>query len=144
MIPVTCFEGQTVAVFGLGGSGLASCHALKAGGAEVIAGDDSPERLAQAAKAGFSSAELRSVSWENFAALVLTPGVPLTHPAPHWCVEMAHKAGIEVIGDVELFCRERRRHAPSAPIVAITGANGKSFSSALSAHLLCDAGYDVQ
>ena len=33
MIPVTSFAGKTVAVFGLGGSGLASCHALKAGGA---------------------------------------------------------------------------------------------------------------
>ncbi len=144
MIPVACFEGQTVAVFGLGGSGLASCHALKAGGAEVIAGDDSPERLAQAAKAGFITADLRSVAWENFAALVLTPGVPLTHPAPHWTVEMAHKAGIEVIGDVELFCRERRRHAPSAPFVAITGTNGKSTTTALTAHLMRQAGFDVQ
>jgi len=144
MIPVTCFEGQTIAVFGLGGSGLASCHALKAGGAEVIAGDDSPERLAQAAKSGFITADLRGVSWENFAALVLTPGVPLTHPAPHWTVEMAHKAGIEVIGDVELFCRERRRHAPSAPFVAITGTNGKSTTTALTAYLMREAGFDVQ
>src|SRR3569833_3374562 len=144
MIPVTCFEGQTVAVFGLGGSGLASCHALKAGGAEVIAGDDSPERLAQAAKAGFITAEQRTVSWENFAALILTPGVPLTHPAPHWSVEMARKAGVEVIGDVELFCRARRRHAPDAPFVAITGTNGKSTTTALLAHLMRVAGYDTQ
>lgn len=144
MIPVTCFDGQTVVVFGLGGSGLASCHALKAGGAEVVAGDDSPERLAQAAKAGFITADLRSVSWENFAALILTPGVPLTHPAPHWTVEMARKAGIEVIGDIELFCRERRRHAPSAPFVAITGTNGKSTTTALTAHLMREAGFDVQ
>jgi UDP-N-acetylmuramoylalanine--D-glutamate ligase len=131
-------------VFGLGGSGLASCHALKAGGAEVIAGDDGLDRLAEAAKAGFTTADLRTVSWANFAALVLTPGVPLTHPAPHWSVLKAREAGIEVIGDIELFCRERRRHAPNAPFVAITGTNGKSTTTALIAHLMRFAGYDTQ
>jgi UDP-N-acetylmuramoylalanine--D-glutamate ligase len=144
MIPITSFAGKTVAVFGLGGSGLASCHALKAGGAEVIAGDDGLDRLAEAAKAGFTTADLRTVSWANFAALVLTPGVPLTHPAPHWSVLKAREAGIEVIGDIELFCRERRRHAPNAPFVAITGTNGKSTTTALIAHLMSVAGYDTQ
>jgi len=144
MIPVTSFAGKTVAVFGLGGSGLASCHALKAGGAEVIAGDDGAENVAKAAHAGFITADLRSASWSNFAALILTPGAPLTHPAPHWSVLMAREAGVEVIGDIELFCRERRRHAPDAPFVAITGTNGKSTTTALIAHLMTVAGYDTQ
>jgi UDP-N-acetylmuramoylalanine--D-glutamate ligase len=144
LIPVTSFAGKTVAVFGLGGSGLASCHALKAGGAEVIAGDDSADNLAKAAQAGFITADLRKVSWANFAALVLTPGAPLTHPAPHWSVLAAREAGVEVIGDIELFCRERRRHAPDAPFVAITGTNGKSTTTALVAHLMREAGHDVQ
>ena len=116
MIPVTSFAGKTVAVFGLGGSGLASCHALKAGGAEVIAGDDNADNVAKAAQAGFITADLRTVSWTNFAALILTPGAPLTHPAPHWSVLMARQAGVEVIGDIELFCRERRRHAPECAV----------------------------
>src|SRR5690242_18773660 len=144
MIPVTSFAGKTVAVFGLGGSGLASCHALRAGGAEVVAGDDGADRLAEAEKAGFRTADLRQVPWTDFAALVLAPGVPLTHPAPHWSVRMAREAGIEVIGDIELFCRERRRHAPDAPFVAITGTNGKSTTTALIAHLMRFAGYDTQ
>src|SRR2546423_10437053 len=144
MIPVTSFAGKTVAVFGLGGSGLASCHALKAGGAEVIAGDDSADNVAKAAHAGFITADLRNVSWANFAALILTPGAPLTHPSPHWSVLMARQAGVEVIGDIELFCRERRRHAPEAPFVAITGTNGKSTTTALIAHLMRVAGYDTQ
>src|ERR1700709_2456176 len=83
MTPVTSFSNKTVAVFGLGGSGLASCHALKGGGAKVGAADDNVESLAQAAKAGFTTANLRDVPWTDFAALVLAPGVPLTHPAPH-------------------------------------------------------------
>jgi len=144
MTPVTFLAGKTVAVFGLGGSGLASCHALKAGGAKVIAGDDSTDNVAKAARAGFITADLRTVSWANFAALILTPGAPLTHPSPHWSVLMARQAGVEVIGDIELFCRERRRHAPDAPFVAITGTNGKSTTTALIAHLMRFAGYDSQ
>jgi len=142
--PVTSFAGKTVAVFGLGGSGLASCHALKAGGAEVIACDDSADKMAEAVRAGFITADLRTVSWANFAALVLTPGVPLTHPKPHWTVLAARQAGVEVIGDVELFCRERKRHAPDAPFIAITGTNGKSTTTALIAHLVREAGFDTQ
>src|ERR1700750_2666872 len=144
MTPAPSFAGKTVAVFGLGGSGLASCHALKAGGAEVIAGDDSADNVAKAAQAGFITADLRTVSWSNFAALILTPGAPLTHPAPHWSVLLAREAAVEVIGDIELFCRERRRHAPNAPFVAITGTNGKSTTTALIAHLTKVAGYDTQ
>ncbi len=144
MIPVSSFAGQTVAVFGLGGSGLASCHALKAGGAEVIACDDSADNIAKAAQAGFITADLRTTSWDSFAALVLSPGVPLTHPSPHWSVLAARAAGVPIIGDIELFCRERRRHAPSAPFVAITGTNGKSTTTALTAHLMRSAGYDTQ
>jgi UDP-N-acetylmuramoylalanine--D-glutamate ligase len=144
MIPVTSFAGKTVAVFGLGSSGLASCHALKAGGANVIAGDDSADNLAKAAQEGFTTVDLRKESWAKFACLVLAPGVPLTHPAPHWSVLLAREAGCEVIGDIELFCRERRRHAPDAPFVAITGTNGKSTTTALIAHLMRFAGYETQ
>jgi UDP-N-acetylmuramoylalanine--D-glutamate ligase len=144
LIPVTSFAGKTVAVFGLGGSGLASCYALKAGGAEVVAGDDGAEKLAEAAGAGFLTVDLRKENWSRFSALVLTPGAPLTHPAPHWSVLAAREAGVEVIGDIELFCRERQRHAPDAPFVAITGTNGKSTTTALIAHLMRVAGYDTQ
>src|SRR5258708_7262135 len=142
MIPVTTLAGKQVAVFGRGGSGLASCWALAAGGAEVIACDDDAGRMAEAARAGFASADLRQIDWSKLAALVLAPGVPLTHPVPHWSVGFARAAGVEVIGDIELFCRERRRHAGQAPFVAITGTNGKSTTTALVAHLLRSAGQD--
>ncbi len=144
MIKVTTFAGKTVAVFGLGGSGLASCRALAAGGAQVLACDDDVERTVAAARAGFATADLAEVDWSKIAALVLAPGVPLTHPAPHWTVGFARAAGVEVIGDIELFCRERRRHAAGAGFVAITGTNGKSTTTALVAHLLGAAGHDVQ
>ena len=144
MIPVTAFAGKKVAVFGLGGSGLVSASALLAGGADVVAFDDDAQSVAKANAAGIPTADLHDVDWSRISALVLAPGVPLTHPAPHWIVELARKAGVAVIGDIELFCRERATLAPDAPFVAITGTNGKSTTTALIAHLVASAGLDAQ
>jgi UDP-N-acetylmuramoylalanine--D-glutamate ligase len=144
MTPVTVFAGRKVALFGLGGSGLATVRALMAGGAEVSAWDDSPASRDKAIAAGVTVVDLAAADWSGFAALILAPGVPLTHPQPHWTVEKAKAAGVEVIGDVELFFRERAKIAPSAPVVCITGTNGKSTTTALIAHVLRQAGRDVQ
>ena len=144
MIPCTSFAGKKVAVFGLGGSGLAGAQALLAGGAEVTGFDDNAASVAKASEAGIATADLRGLDWSNIAALLLAPGVPLTHPAPHWSVELARAAGVEVIGDVELYCRERRRLAPQSPFVAITGTNGKSTTTALIHHLLTSAGRSAE
>ncbi|ASY57181.1 UDP-N-acetylmuramoyl-L-alanine--D-glutamate ligase [Sinorhizobium sp. CCBAU 05631] len=144
MIPVTTFKGRKAALFGLGGSGLATAEALVAGGAVVTAWDDNPESVAKADAAGLATADLRHVDWTAFAAFVLSPGVPLTHPKPHWAVDLAHQAGVEIIGDVELFVRERRAHAPECPFIAITGTNGKSTTTALIAHILKTSGRDTQ
>ena len=144
MTPITAFAGKKVAVFGLGGSGLASASALLAGGADVIAFDDDARSVAKARAAGIATADLHEIVWGDLGALVLAPGVPLTHPDPHWSVKLAKAAGVEVIGDIELFCRERRRLAPDAPFVAITGTNGKSTTTTLVAHLAASAGMDTQ
>jgi UDP-N-acetylmuramoylalanine--D-glutamate ligase len=144
VIPVTAFAGKKVAVFGLGGSGLVSASALLAGGADVIACDDDAQSVAKANAAGIPTADLRQADWSKIAALVLAPGVPLTHPAPHWVVNLARQAAVAIIGDIELFCRERAKLAPDAPFVAITGTNGKSTTTALIAHLAASAGLDAQ
>ncbi len=144
MIAATTFAGRLVAVFGLGGSGVATAQALLAGGAVVAAWDDSEAARANAVAAGVPLLDLTSAEWRGFAALVLSPGVPLTHPRPHWTVGRAREAGVEVIGDIEIFCRERRHRAPAAPFVAITGTNGKSTTTALIAHILRTSGRDVQ
>jgi UDP-N-acetylmuramoylalanine--D-glutamate ligase len=143
MTPVTTFAGRRVALFGLGGSGLVTAQALIAGGADVVAWDDAEPQRARARAAGVAVADLREMGWQGVAALILTPGAPLTHPAPHWSVPLARAAGAEVIGDVELFCRERRARAPWAPFIAITGTNGKSTTTALTAHLARTLGHEV-
>jgi UDP-N-acetylmuramoylalanine--D-glutamate ligase len=144
MIPVTSLADKKVALFGLGGSGLVTAKALVAGGADVIAFDDNPDSVAKAQSEGIPTADLRTLDWSKLAVFVLAPGVPLTHPKPHWSVDLAKAAGVEVIGDIELFVRERRAHAPTCPFIAITGTNGKSTTTALIAHILKSAGRDTQ
>lgn len=144
MTPITVFAGRRVALFGLGGSGLVTARALLAGGAAVSAWDDNEKSREKAAAEGIAVVDLASADWSAFSAFVLSPGVPLTHPQPHWTVAKARAAGVEIIGDIELFFRERAKVAPAAPVVCITGTNGKSTTTALIAHVLRSAGRDVQ
>jgi UDP-N-acetylmuramoylalanine--D-glutamate ligase len=144
MIPITTFSGLDVAVFGLGASGNATALALMQGGARVAAWDDGEAGRLGARNAGIPLVDLFREEWARFAALVLAPGVPLTHPEPHWTVAKAEAAGVEIIGDIELFCRERASVCPEAAFIAITGTNGKSTTTALIAHVLKEARRDVQ
>jgi UDP-N-acetylmuramoylalanine--D-glutamate ligase len=144
MIPASTFRGRRVALFGLGGSGLATARSLVAGGADVSAWDDNPAQVEAASAAGIPVADLRELDWASVDTLVLAPGVPLTHPKPHWTVDLASSHGVEIIGDVEIFVRERRAHAPGSPFIAITGTNGKSTTTALIAHLIGHSGRDAQ
>lgn len=139
MIEITSFAERNVAVFGLGRSGLAAAHALLAGGARVDAWDDDPARREAAKSAGVPLCDHATLDWRDCAALVLSPGVPLTHPAPHWVVDLAREAGCEVIGDVELFAREGLPN----PVAAITGTNGKSTTTALTGFLIEACGREV-
>ena len=147
MIAVRSFADRQVGIFGLARSGLAAVRALKAGGAEVFAWDDKDELRRSAAAEGAAISHWRDWPWDKIAALVLSPGVPLTHPKPHDIVVKAKQAGVEVIGDIELFAREIRPDpaAPNrAPVIAVTGTNGKSTTTALIGHILAAAGFDAQ
>ena len=145
MIPVPGFEGRRVAVFGLGRSGITAARALKAGGATPILWDDGVSGRLQAQAEGFVVEDLTTADWSGFAALVLSPGAPLTHPKPHWTVDKARAAGVPVVGDIELFARaldalpEGRRPW----VIAITGTNGKSTTTALIGWVLQQAGLTV-
>jgi UDP-N-acetylmuramoylalanine--D-glutamate ligase len=144
MTPATSFRGKRVALFGLGGSGLSTAKALLAGGADVVAWDDSEKSVAKANAAGITTRDLKNENFAQFSSLVLAPGVPLTHPEPHWSVKQARAANLEIIGDIEVFSRERAALDADAPFIAITGTNGKSTTTALIGHIVRQAGLDAQ
>jgi UDP-N-acetylmuramoylalanine--D-glutamate ligase len=129
-------------VFGLGRTGIATAKALEAGGALVSCWDDTGTARERAQTAGLSLDDLNRRDWGDIAALVLSPGIPLTHPKPHRVVELARAVGAPVIGDVELFALainampDKRR----PKVVGITGTNGKSTTTALVGHILRETG----
>jgi len=150
MIAVSIFNNKNIALFGLGESGLVTAQALKQGGARIVAFDDELQACERARQAGIEVADLRLADWHQISALILTPGVPLTHPEPHWTVRLAQQHHVEIIGDIELFMRERALAMvregigeEDCPLIAITGTNGKSTTTALIAHLLQASGHDV-
>ncbi len=141
MFPAHSFKNKKVALFGLARSGLACAEALRLGGAQVVAWDDS-EAAVNAAKAqNVPVSDLHGIDFKSLDCLVLSPGVPLTHPEPHWTVSKAKAVGVEIIGDTEVFQREVT--GTGARIVAVTGTNGKSTTTALIGHIFRASGRDV-
>lgn len=132
------FRDRRVGVLGLARSGLAVARALRAGGADVVAWDDDPAALQRALELGAWPGSTDDLP--ELAALVVSPGVPLHHPAPHPLVAAARALGVPVTGDVELFAEV----VGARPIVGVTGTNGKSTTTALVHHLLLAAGRPAQ
>ncbi|MDB5407485.1 MAG: UDP-N-acetylmuramoyl-L-alanine--D-glutamate ligase [Rhodospirillales bacterium] len=139
MITVSAFKDRKIGVLGLGRSGLVAARALAAGGARVMAWDDAAATRDKAAAAGVAIVDLATADLAGMAALVLSPGIPHTHPAPHPVVVRAREAGAEIIGDIELLARTQRE----AAMVGITGTNGKSTTTSLIAHIVGSAGRQV-
>lgn len=144
MIAVTAYEGRRVGVLGLGRSGLATCAALVAGGAEVCAWDDSAEGRARAEAAGFAPVDLtRHGALDGLAALITSPGIPHLYPAPHPVIGAALAAGVPVDNDIGLFFQTLGEMDEAPKVVCVTGSNGKSTTTALITHLLREAGRPV-
>lgn len=139
---INCFymEGLPVAVMGLGKSGLPTAKALMESGAEVWAWDDDRMKRDEAAAEGVPLVDLTRCDWREVTTLVLSPGIPHTHPKPHPVAAAARAADVEIIGDIELLARAQREPA----YVGITGTNGKSTTTALIGHVLRQAGRDVE
>lgn len=131
-------EGQAVAVFGLGVSGLSTVRALIASDVKVCAWDDNQNNRDKAKELGADIQDLTQINLSNFACLVLSPGVPYRFN-PHAVVENAHKYKLEIIGDIELLAR----NGLACKTIGITGTNGKSTTTALMAHVLNDNGMNA-
>lgn len=138
MIVSSAFAGKRYAVLGLARSGLASVDTLLASGARVTAWDNREEARAIVAAKGDLFAEIAdplTIDLAGYDGVVVSPGVPLNR---HPIAAMAAAAGVPVIGDIELFA-QARASLPAHKVVAITGTNGKSTTTALVDHLCRNA-----
>ncbi|MCF6445228.1 UDP-N-acetylmuramoyl-L-alanine--D-glutamate ligase [Nereida sp. MMG025] len=150
MIPVRGYDGQKVAVLGLGRSGLAAAHALEAGGAQALCWDDSAQGRERAEGQGLIIHDLTTQgAFDGVAALVVSPGIPHLYPAPNPVIAAAWDAGVPVDNDIGLFFRsyatsEWDGFDTTPRVVAVTGSNGKSTTSALIHHILTQAGRPTQ
>jgi len=146
MIKAATFQGQTLAVFGLGRTGITAALSLAKGGAEVWAWDDNEDVRQAAVEQGVSVKDLNEANWSAFEALVLSPGVPDKLPKPHWTAEKANAADVPIICDIEIFAREVAAQPESQrpKIITITGTNGKSTTTALIGHVLNACGKDAE
>ncbi len=140
MIDLFYFSGLPVAVLGLGTSGLAAAKALQESGGDVWAWDDNEDRRAAAATDGVPLVDLAQCNWRELTTLVISPGIPHTHPEPHPVAALARQHGCEIIGDIELLARAMR----NASYLGVTGTNGKSTTTALIGHVLASAGRNVE
>lgn len=140
MIKLPKYKGR-IGVFGLGKTGLSVVRALIAAGNHVTAWDDN---IAQQKHAQALGADIKNFTndLDGIAAVILSPGIALTHPAPHAVVVSAQAAGVPIESDMDLLADALKDKAAS--VVAITGTNGKSTTTALTTHILRESGYEAQ
>lgn len=150
MIPVLGYEGQKVAVLGLGRSGLATARSLTEGGAQALCWDDSVEARDAAQAEGFEIHDLsKQGAFEGVACLIVSPGIPHLYPEPNKVIALAWDAGVPVDNDIGLFFRslgqgDWMEHDTPPRVIAVTGSNGKSTTSALIHHILTENGTPSQ
>ena len=150
MIPVQGLTGAKVAILGLGRSGLSAARALAAGGAVPVCWDDNPAARAAAQAEGFDCADLSKAGvFDDITRLIVSPGIPHLYPAPNPVIVAAQDAGVPVDNDIGLFFQSFATLAWDnfdvvPKIIAITGSNGKSTTSALVHHILKHAGRPTQ
>lgn len=75
----------------------------------------------------------QSWDWNNISEILFSPGIPVSLPKPHPIAELANKHNIPIISDIEVLARDKN---PNSKIIAITGTNGKSTTTALIFHIL--------
>ena len=140
MISLTRFSSDTALVVGLGKSGRTAARALTQAGAKVLVWDDNADQRTSAAAEGYTLFNAQSTDFSGLDHVIWSPGVPHTWPAPHPLAQKAKAAGLELVCDVDLLAQAQ----PDARYIGITGTNGKSTSTALTAHVLASAGLTTQ
>jgi len=136
------YRDQPLLVVGLGASGVSALRYLASAGARLVVTDSRVHPAGiDALRSEFGDVEFRLGGFDaprplsRFAEAIVSPGVSLDEPFVRELIE----AGVAVIGDVELFAR-----AANAPVIGITGSNGKSTVTTLVGHMANAAGMRVR
>lgn len=129
MIDLAAFTGDRIAVLGLGKTGLSSARALQESGATVLTWDDDAEKRAQALASGIT---VQDLTLTDFDFLLISPGIPHSFPEAHPVAARAKALNKPIFCDIELLCAA----CPDVDMLAITGTNGKSTTTALIGHIL--------
>ena len=127
---------QTIYVIGLGVSGIAAARALSELGHRIYVYDDGKEAGDVDLPEAVEFRHYNEVDWRELDSLLLSPGIPTTYPKPHKIVELARQHGVAYTVDIEFFVNLISK----ANIIAITGTNGKSTTTALIHHILKENG----
>ena len=122
---------KTVAILGLGKTGMAVARELKLRGVHVIGWDDKEELRKEALKIKISVQDLKTIDFSTVELLIISPGIPHTYPTPHPIAKLAKEHGVRIISDIELFVSSYK----DAKYIGITGTNGKSTTTALISHI---------
>ncbi|MGL9682293.1 MAG: Mur ligase family protein [Wolbachia sp.] len=136
------YKNQNVVVFGLGKTGLSVINALMKSGARIYSWDDNKEQIADAKimYLGCNFIHPREYNWHEIKALILSPGVPISYPTPHWIVKLARSVDCKIKSDIELFLETK---TANQKVIGVTGTNGKSTTVSLIGHVLKSAGKKV-
>ncbi len=134
MILLPQYQGRYVGVLGLGKSGMSTYAALKQAGAELVAWDD------KGAHDTIALTHYDAWDWQRLDCVIVSPGIALYHPEPHSIVQHSRLHNTRITCDISLLMEA----CPDATYIGITGTNGKSTTTALTTHMLREAGCDVQ
>ncbi|QKX02612.1 UDP-N-acetylmuramoyl-L-alanine--D-glutamate ligase [Wolbachia endosymbiont of Dirofilaria (Dirofilaria) immitis] len=136
------YKNQGVVVFGLGKTGLSVINALVNYGIRIYAWDDNKEQIANA-RAMYKECSFicpEEYNWHEIEMLILSPGIPILCPTPHWVVRLARNFNCKIKSDIELFFEDK---ITDQKVVGVTGTNGKSTTTSLIGHILKSAGKKV-
>lgn len=131
----------SVAILGLGKSGVAAAKFYKNKNYKVYLHDDNPKGLEAFQGSDYIIAKPEDWNFKELESVIFSPGIPHLLPKPHIAAELARKNNVEIICDIEVL--QRFKHQ-SSKIIAITGTNGKSTTTALTYHILNECGVDAE
>jgi UDP-N-acetylmuramoylalanine--D-glutamate ligase len=134
------FASQKIYIIGLGISGLAAARALNKLGHKIFIYDDNKKAtdfLEELPNCEFIN--YNKINWKEIDYLLLSPAIPTSLPQIHPAVKNAQDHKVKITVDIELFANL----VPKANIIAITGTNGKSTTTALLKHIFSISGHET-